>query len=304
MEATYLTVRPVSISAAERSGARGARQARRLVEDKTKLVSSTTFLDTISNVILASSIGLIFSEFFGPLGWVYSAVVGSFTIMIFLFLFPRAIGIENSVRMATWLGPSSLAFVRVLSPVAVPLTNLASTLSRRVMGGKPSYSTEGLVDEFEELVALLELGGHIEPDAGRIIRNALGSSKKVASDTLTPLNEIVSARSSSRVSEVLKLMGTSNHARLPIYDESKGEYLGVITFRSLSRAIADGRFDDLASDHMTQAAMVEATEPIAGIMEGMQKARTTVAFVYDEGKMVGMVTLTDILEQLLGIRIQ
>ncbi len=304
MEATYLTVRPVSISAAERSGARGARQARRLVEDKTKLVSSTTFLDTISNVILASSIGLIFSEFFGPLGWVYSAVVGSFTIMIFLFLLPKAIGIENSVRMATWLGPSSLAFVRVLSPVAVPLTNLASTLSRRVMGGKPSYSTEGLVDEFEELVALLELGGHIEPDAGRIIRNALGSSKKVASDTLTPLNEIVSARSSSRVSEVLKLMGTSNHARLPVYDESKGEYLGVITFRSLSRAIADGRFDDLASDHMTQAAMVEATEPIAGIMEGMQKARTTVAFVYDEGKMVGMVTLTDILEQLLGIRIQ
>ncbi len=303
MEATYLTVRPVSISAAERSGARGARQARRLVEDKTKLVSTTTFLDTISNVILASSIGLIFSEFFGPLGWVFSAVVGSFTIMIFLSLLPKAIGIENSVRMATWLGPSSLAFVRVLSPVAVPLTNIASTLSRRAMG-KPSYSTEGLVDEFEELVGLLELGGHIKPDAGRIIRSALGSSKKVASDTLTPLNEIMWAGSTSRVSEVLNLMGSSNHTRLPVYDESKGEYLGVISFRSLSQAFAEGRFDDLASDHVTQAARVGADESVAGIMEGMQKARTTIAFVYDEGKMVGMVTLSDILEQLLGIRVQ
>ncbi len=62
-------------------------------------------------------------------------------------------------------------------------------------------------------------------------------------------------------------------------------------------------FDDLASVYMTQAARVESDDSVAIIMDRMQKAGTSIAFVYDEERMVGMVTLTDILEQLLGIRI-
>ena len=153
------------------------------------------------------------------------------------------------------------------------------------------------------MVGLLEKGGHIEPDAGRIIRSALASSKKVASDTLTPLEEFVSAKTTSTVSEVLKLMGSSNHTRLPVFDDDKEEFVGAITFRSVSRAIADGRFDDLASGYMGQAARVESDDSVAVIMDRMQKAGTSIVFVYDEERMVGMVTLTDILEQLLGIRI-
>ena len=92
--------------------------------------------------------------------------------------------------------------------------------------GKPGYTAEELVDEFEELVGLLEIGGHIEPDAGRIIRSALSSSKKVASDTLTPLEEIVSARTTSTVSEVLKLMGSSDQTRLPSTTAIRGSSSG------------------------------------------------------------------------------
>jgi len=67
IEAAYLAVRPVSLNAAARSGTRGAGQALELIREKTRLVRTTTFLDTITNVVLASSIGLVFSEFFGPL---------------------------------------------------------------------------------------------------------------------------------------------------------------------------------------------------------------------------------------------
>lgn len=302
IEATYLTVRPLSLNAAAKSGTRGASQALEIIGEKTKLVSTTTLLDTVMNVVLATSIGLIFSEFFGPLGWVYSAVVGSFVIMTFLFLLPKAIGIENSVRMATWLGPASLALVKVFSPVAVPLTTFARSLSQQVMG-KPSYTADELVDEFEELVGLLEKGGHIEPDAGRMIRSALASSKKNASDTLTPMEEIVSVTTTSTIYETLMLMGRSNHPRLPVYDDESREYVGAVTFRSLSQAMAGGKFGERASDYMAQAARVDGDTSVAVIMDRMQKGGTTVAFVYDEEKMVGMVTLTDILEQLLGIKI-
>ncbi len=69
----------------------------------------------------------------------------------------------------------------------------------------------------------------------------------------------------------LKLIGNPNHTRLPVYEGTKREFVGAITFRSVSRAIADGRFDDLASAYMTQAARVEGDDSVAVIMDRMQK---------------------------------
>jgi len=82
--------------------------------------------------------------------------------MIFLFLHPKAIGIENSVRMATRLAPAPSPSSRYSLPTRSP-TNFARSLSQQLMG-KPGDTAEELVDEFEELVGLLEKGGHIEPD--------------------------------------------------------------------------------------------------------------------------------------------
>lgn len=63
-------------------------------------MSVTTFVDTVSNVFLATTIGLILSDHFSPIGWVYSPIGGSFVIMTLLYLLPKAIGTENALRMS------------------------------------------------------------------------------------------------------------------------------------------------------------------------------------------------------------
>ena len=100
VEATYLTLRPFSLSSSIGDGSSRATTALAIVSEKTKLVSVTTFVDTVANVILATTIGLTLSEMFGPIGWVYDIFVGSFVIMILLYLLPKAIGIENALRMS------------------------------------------------------------------------------------------------------------------------------------------------------------------------------------------------------------
>src|ERR1700756_5514335 len=122
VEATYLTLRPFSLSSSISNGSAKAAKALEIVSEKTRLVSVTTFIDTISNVVLASTIGLIFSDAFGPIGWVYSAVAGSFAIMTLLYLLPKAIGIENALRMSLFLSPSTKLLMDGLAPIAVPFT--------------------------------------------------------------------------------------------------------------------------------------------------------------------------------------
>lgn len=302
VEATYLTLRPFSLSSSIRSGSTPASQALEIVSEKTRLVSVTTFVDTISNVVLASSMGLILSGTFGPIGWVYSIVGGSLAIMTLLYLLPKAIGIENALRMSIFLASSTKSVMTVMSPLAVPLTSFARSLSTRIVG-KPGYKEVDLAVEFEDVVGMLEKAGHIEPDAGRLLRTALGSSKNTARDALTPIDEIVSVNSDATILETVKVMGQTNHPRIPVYDPARNEFIGAVTFRSISKAIARGLLDSEIQDYMIQPARVSTNDGLATVMEQMQEAGTTISFVFDEAKMVGMITLSDIIEQIMGVKV-
>jgi CBS domain containing-hemolysin-like protein len=302
VEATYLTLRPFSLGSSIDGGSARAAKALSIVNEKTRLVSVTTFLDTIANVVLASSMGLILSDYFGPVGWVYSAVVGSLAIMVFLYLLPKAIGIENALRMSIALATGTKVVMDTLSPIAVPLTTISRGLSERLVG-KPGYREVDLVDEFEDVVAMLERAGHIEPDAGRLLRTALVSSKSTAGDSITPATEIVSVGSTATVLDALKAMGRNDHPRIPVYDERRDTYIGTVTFRTISKAIARDHLDASVLDYMVQPARVGSDDRLASVMEKMQDAGTTIAFVFDGTHLTGMITLSDIIERILGVKV-
>jgi CBS domain containing-hemolysin-like protein len=302
VEATFLTLRPFSLKSSIEAGSSSAKAALVIVGGKTKLVSVTTFLDTVANVVLASSIGLILSEYFGPLGWVYSAIIGSLAIMALLNLLPKAIGIEHSPRMALRLAPETKIMLDLLSPVAVPLTSFARALSQRIVG-HPAYKEAELVNEFEDVVTMLEKAGHIEPDAGRLLRTALASSSSTADDVLTDAEQIVSVSSGDTVYDALKAMGRTNHPRMPVFDNEKKLYIGAVTFRTISRAIGREHLNESVLDYMIQPAKVGKDEGLASVMEKMQESGTTIAFVYDDVRMAGMITLSDIIEEIMGVKV-
>jgi len=302
VEATYLTLRPFSLSSSIASGSANAATALEIVSEKTRLVSVTTFIDTFSNVVLASTIGLILSDYFGPIGWVYSAIGGSFVIMTLIYLLPKAIGIENALRMSIVLAPSTKAIMSVLAPMAVPLTNFARSLSVRLVG-KPGYKEVDLAAEFEDVVTMLEKAGHIEPDAGRLLRTQLAASKNTAGAVLTPIGEIVSIDSEATVLEALRAMGQTNHPRMPVYDSKKKMYIGAVTSRTISKAVSRDHIDYGIHDYMIQPARVSSDDGLPTVIDRMQDAAATIAFVFEGDKMVGMITLSDILERLLGVKV-
>ena len=302
MEATFLTLNPYSLSSSLNEGSQKAAKAMVIVKEKTKLVSVTTFLDTVASVVLTSSIGLTLTSYFGPIGWVYTAVVGSLVIMILLYLLPKAIGIENSFRMAIRLAPSTELVLGALAPVAVPMTSLARMLSERIVG-KPTYKTEDLADEFEDVVLMLERAGHIEPDAGRLLRAAVSSSRNTAGDVLTPVEGIVHVSSSATVLDALKVMGRTGHPRIPVFNEVRKTFVGAVTFHTISRAIERGLMDSSLLDYTIQPAKADRNDTLASIVQQMQEAGTTIVFIYESGRIVGMITMSDLLERIMGIKV-
>ena len=302
VEATYLTLRPFSLSSSIAGGSSRAATALAIVNEKTKLVSVTTFTDTISNVVLASSMGLVLSEDFGPIGWIYSAVLGSLAIMTLLYLLPKAIGIENALRMSVSLAPSTRFVLRILSPVALPLTSFARAFSRKLVGS-PTYNRVDLVGEFEDVVGALEQAGNIEPDSGRLLRTALKSSRVLAVDAATTAEDVVSVPRTATVLEALESMGKTGHPRMPVYDHQRKRYVGVVTFRHMTKALSRGLLETKIDDYIVQPAMVQENSTLAVVMETMQDAGTTMAFVYSSDTVVGVLTMSDIIGAVMGVKV-
>ena len=302
VEATYLTVKQPSLSLMQKDGSKRAAAALKITNEKTKLISVTTFIDTISNVVLATTAGILLSQAFGPYGWLVSVVIGSLVIMVFLDLVPKTIGIEDAVGMAVFLAPLTVMTIDILSPVAKPLMNIARTFAT-VIGGKRGYNENEISEELESIIDMLDEHGRIEPDAGKLVRNALASSRLDVKDATTPIERIISVDASTTVMEVLRVMGSSRHPRIPVFDRDKGEFVGVVTFRSLAKGLSEGRLNESVSRYTVDAARIGADESIASVADRMSGAGVTIAFVYREGKMIGVITLTDLLERILGFKI-
>ena len=164
VEATYLTVKQVSLFSMQKDGSSRAKSALKITNEKTRLVSVTTLIGTFANVALATTAGILFSEAFGPLGWLVSVIFGSVMIMIFLDLVPKTIGIEDPVGMAVFLAPGMVTAAAVLSPVAQPLMNVSRKIASSLTG-KPAYSKDDISEELENRIDMLEEDGQIEPNA-------------------------------------------------------------------------------------------------------------------------------------------
>jgi CBS domain containing-hemolysin-like protein len=90
---------------------------------------------------------------------------------------------------------------------------------------------------------------------------------------------------------------------MPIYDAKRKTYIGAVTSRTISRAVSRDHIDSPILDYMIQPARVSEDDGLPTVIDKMQDAGTTIAFVFDGDKMVGMVTLSDILERLLGVKV-
>jgi CBS domain containing-hemolysin-like protein len=302
IEATYLAVKQVSLFSMQKDGSSKAKAALKITSEKTRLVSVTTLVGTFANVALATTAGIVFSEAFGPLGWLVSVIFGSIVIMTFLDLVPKTLGIEDSVGMAVFLAPGTVAVTEILSPIAQPLMNVARRIATSI-SGKPAYNRDDIAEELESRIEMLEADGKIEPDAGRILRTTLASSKYDVKDATTPIEEIISVDSDTTVMEALKVMGSSHHPRIPVFGRDAGEFIGVVTFRSLTRGLSEGKLSEPISSFVVEAAKVDADESIATVADRMSRGGVTIAFVYRQGKMVGVITLSDLLERILGFKV-
>ncbi|MHB8417896.1 MAG: hemolysin family protein [Myxococcales bacterium] len=231
--------------------------------------------------------------------WLASALAVLVTLGLDLVL--RSLAVAHAEVFARWLAPPLRALALIGKPLRTAAAGLAERLTRPLGSGRPSLAPALTSLEDVEAYLAAESGqgrlGSTDPD---LLRSVLEFSEKTAREVMVPRTGIVAVELSTPPEEVVRLVAERGHSRLPVYRETMDDIIGILHTRDLVPLLANPKLL-VIQDVMRPVAFVPWAKPIGALLREMQGRRSHLAVVVDEyGGVMGIVTLEDILEEIVG----
>lgn len=228
-------------------------------------------------------------------------LVISYTFLVLAELVPKALAIRYSERIALWVGPGTWWSLKLLS-VFINFLTWSTNLCLKAIGISPEIKRDPRVTE-EEVKIILTDGlkqGVFEPDEHKMIHSVFEFSDIVARNAMTPRTEMVAIEIDSSPEEVLKAATMEQYSRLPVYEGNLDNIKGILNARDILNIFRTGGLIIL-KDIMRDPFFVPDSRKISEILKDMQRERTHMAVVLDDfGGTAGIITLEDILEEIVG----
>lgn len=261
-----------------------------------KPIAAILTLNTIANTAGASVAGAAAAEVFGSHVLGIFAALFTLAILIFSEILPKTFGVAYARQLAPILAKPLLVMVWIFTPVIWATGSLARAL-------QPSRKTPPTTeDDIRAVVSLTRQSGIIKPYEELAIRNILTLDTKMVKDIMTPRTVVFSLSAQATTSEVRKNKGLWRYSRIPVFDHGDSEdIVGIVFRRDVLHALADDRDDLPLSELMRPVRFVVETLTLDRLLIKLLDSRQHLSVVLDEyGGVAGVVTLEDVLEEILG----
>ncbi|MEL7310402.1 MAG: HlyC/CorC family transporter [Pseudomonadota bacterium] len=284
-----------------RSGSRAAKMAESLLETPERLIGLILLGNNVVNILAASLVGIISQRLGGSAAFAIANSVLTLVVLIFAEVAPKTLAALNPERVAMPAVYIYYPTLKVLWPL-VMLVNLMANTVLRIFGVSPR-EVDGHALSHEELRTVVnEAGALISRKYRTMLTGILDLEKVTVDDVMVPHNEVVGIDLDDDLDVILKTIESSVHTRLPVYEDNIDAIVGVLHMRSLVR---QARTQPLSKAFLRSVArepyFVPEGTPLSIQLVQFQKRKARLALVVDEyGDIQGMVTLEDILEEIVG----
>lgn len=274
-----------------------------LQEKMSQVIATLLLANTIVITFLTTLSTMLFTQWLGEeMGVIYATLSMSAFITIYLEVLPKVFVFSRAEGVAMALSGFVSRLVFILSPI-IRLVDSLANLSLRVVGvslNKPSSSTSSL----EELKGAIEL---YRPSAGRsnerlMLKNILDLTRVTVASVMTHRKKMFSLDKNMPAQKLVAKVLASPFSRIPIWQDTPESIIGLLHIKELSRALEKTKAQDLdITTLLTPPWFIPETTTLLNQLQAFKERREHFAFVVDEyGTLVGLVTLEDILEEIVG----
>jgi Mg2+/Co2+ transporter CorB len=285
----------------KRTGHAGAKRASKLLESPDRLIGIILIGNNFVNILAASIATSIAIAVFGGPEPIITTVVLTLVILIFAEVTPKTIAALYPEKIAY---PSSYLLI-VLLKVLYPIVWIVNSVSNRLvilLGFRPESDDSHQLSKEELRTVVYESAERLPRRRHGMLLNILDLEHVTVNDIIVPKNDIVGIDIEDSLDEILDQISGSQHTRLPVYKGSVDNIVGMLHMRTIGKL--------LKLDHVNKAAIIQESSkpyfvpkstPLHTQLFNFQKHKLRMAFVVDEyGSFMGMITLEDILEEIVG----
>ncbi|HEX8996667.1 MAG TPA: hemolysin family protein [Ktedonobacterales bacterium] len=279
-----------------------AQRIRRILEHPDTFLSTILVVSNLA-VITASTLATIIAlDVDFSFAEVISTVVLSLIVLIFCEITPKTAAVQNPERVARFLLRPVEVFSAVLKYVVVALTWITSAMLRAF--GVDTHRRGPFLTE-DELRLMVEVGeeeGVLEEEEREMIHNVFDLGDTFAREVMVPRIDMVTVEADDRLDDATQVIVQGGFSRIPVYDDTINDIIGVLYAKDLLRVLATGQAPQkIRQLPLRSAYFVPESKRLDDLLHEMQRQHVHMAIVVDEyGAVVGLVTIEDLVEEIIG----
>ncbi len=282
-------------------GRRGSRALVKLAEAPEKFLNPLLLLVLICQLVSATMVGVLAERLFGAAG-VFIATVGEVVVIFVIFeAIPKNFAVQHPDRAALTTAPVVGALLKFW-----PIKWISSLLLSIAQGVIGLFGSTGQTQRMteSEVLAMADVAHEdhaIASSERNFIHSVIEFGDTIVREVMVPRIDMVDIESTESVRTALDLAIETGRSRIPVLGEGVDDVVGIVNLRHLARLVNEGRGDELIARHMGEARFVPETKKVASLLTEIRQGKSHLFVVVDEyGGTAGLVTLEDVLEELVG----
>jgi putative hemolysin len=300
-ETSLTSVSRIRMRSLADDGNRRARTVTRLHADPNGYLSTILSLNTVAVIVVSTSTALLITSYLDKVPQVIGAVVLSIIVLIFCEIAPKSLALRFNERFALALA----APVRFLTSLLKPLVGGLSAFSRLIVrAATKGHSVRGPFVTEEELKLLLYVGeqeGIVEQEEREMIHGILEMTDKSVREVMVPRVDVVAAENTDSIADVIRVIIEHGYSRIPIYEDSIDNIVGVVYAKDLLRHGVHGDDQRALSAIAREPYFTPEAKHVGELLREMKERKVHIAVVVDEhGGTAGIVTFEDLIEEIVG----
>lgn len=296
-ETAFSTLNRIRVKNMADKGNKRAQLVLKLSDNYDSMLSTILIGNNIVNILSASLATVLFVKWLGDsAGPSVSTAVTTVVVLIFGEVSPKSVAKEMPEKFAMFSAPLLRALIVVLTPFNFLFKQWKKLLSLIIKSDENHSITE---EELLTIVEEAEQEGGIDEQESTLIRSAIEFTELEAIDVLTPRIDITGVPVTASKDEIAAIFAETAYSRIPMYEDSLDHIVGIIYQKDFHNYIYNT--DKEVSSIIRPALFVTKSKKIGVLLKELQQKKSHIAVVLDEyGGTVGIVTLEDILEELVG----
>lgn len=297
-ETSFAAVSRIRLKTAMERGDRRANKAMYVCEHFDKAITTILIGTNIVHLSCASYVTVLVTRRWGLSAVTLSTFVTTLVVFFVGEMLPKSIAKKYSLRLALGTASSLVFFMHLLTPVSFILTKIGEFASRLTKGDSEVSVTE---DELYDIIENMTDEGDLDSEQGDLVHSALAFGDLTAESILTARVDMETIDVDDPLEEILSQVKASRHSRIPVYQDSVDNIIGVLQIRRFMREYLQKREKTDLRSLLDEPYFVHQSAKIDELLSVMSSKKINMTIVTDSyGGTVGIVTVEDILEELVG----